>query len=169
MAFAARQQACLPSSVVYKGMRPAAWNSASYAAGLFSYVARSAVGFGLLLRAGALAIDAVMGVASCIGSCMLRALISAERSVCMHSAQVTGSLVYRTAASKLYPVISSVADPALDRITHSPYYSAVLDHLRPVPQPALSSSACCPQLANAPIVDAPIVGAPMQALACVHC
>lgn len=46
-------------------------------------------------------------------------------------AQVTESVVYRFSASKLYPVISSYADPALDRITHSPYYSAVVDHLKP--------------------------------------
>jgi hypothetical protein len=84
----------------------------------------------------------------------------------LQCAQVTGSLVYRTAASKLYPVISSVADPALDRITHSPYYSAMLDHLRP--QPAFGSS-CQQQLDEAPVLDAPLAGAPMQALACVHC
>jgi hypothetical protein len=45
--------------------------------------------------------------------------------------KVTESVVYRFSASKLYPVISCYADPALDRITHSPYYSAVVDHLKP--------------------------------------
>ena len=67
--------------------------------------------------------------------------------------------MYRAAASKLYPVISSYADPALDKITHSPFYSAVVDHLKPVP------TSCA-------IQDAPLSGSgPLQqeALTCVHC
>ena len=79
-------------------------------------------------------------------------------------AQVTGSLVYRTAASKLYPVISSYADPALDRITASPYYSAVLDHLKPQPQ----HCAAIESRLDAAAAGVPI-GAPVHALACVHC
>ena len=51
-------------------------------------------------------------------------------SVCVRW-QVTQSAVYRTAASRLYPVISTYADPALDKLTHSPYYQAAVDHLRP--------------------------------------
>jgi len=47
--------------------------------------------------------------------------------------QVTGSLVYRVAASKLYPVISPYADPALAKVTHSALYASVVDHLKPVP------------------------------------
>jgi hypothetical protein len=45
--------------------------------------------------------------------------------------RVQGNLVYRAAAHTLYPVISPYADPALDKITHSPYYTAVLQHLKP--------------------------------------
>ena len=66
--------------------------------------------------------------------------------------------MYRTAASKLYPVISSYADPALDRITASPYYSAVLDHLKPQPCAAIE----CP-------LDSTAAAVPVQALTCVHC
>ena len=47
--------------------------------------------------------------------------------------QVTGSLVYRVAASKLYPVISPYADPALAKVTHSALYASVVDHLKPMP------------------------------------
>ncbi len=46
---------------------------------------------------------------------------------------MTGSLVYRVAASKLYPVISPYADPALAKVTHSALYASVVDHLKPVP------------------------------------
>jgi hypothetical protein len=67
--------------------------------------------------------------------------------------QLTGSVVYRAAASKLYPVISPYADPALDRITHSPYYSAVLEHLKP---------ACC---SSAQLTKS----ASVEALPCVEC
>lgn len=45
--------------------------------------------------------------------------------------RVQDSTLYKTAAKKVYPVISTYADPALDKITHSPYYHAVLDHLKP--------------------------------------
>ncbi|KAK9830494.1 hypothetical protein WJX72_012066 [[Myrmecia] bisecta] len=45
--------------------------------------------------------------------------------------QVKDTFVYKAAASKLYPVISPLADPALSKITHSACYSAVLDHLKP--------------------------------------
>ena len=54
--------------------------------------------------------------------------------------QVTQSAVYRTAATRLYPVISPYADPALDKITHSPYYQAAVDHLRPHPSCAASAA-----------------------------
>ncbi|KAK9843460.1 hypothetical protein WJX81_004052 [Elliptochloris bilobata] len=47
--------------------------------------------------------------------------------------KVTGSLVYRVAASKLYPVISPYADPALAKVTHSALYASVVDHLKPMP------------------------------------
>ncbi len=65
------------------------------------------------------------------------------------NAQVTESVVYRFSASKLYPVISSYADPALDRITHSPYYSAVVDHLKPT-----CASSQTPLLAKSGSLDA---------------
>lgn len=45
------------------------------------------------------------------------------------------SFVYRTAAARLYPVVSQFTDPALDRIVQSQYYSAVVDHLRPTSPP----------------------------------
>ena len=45
--------------------------------------------------------------------------------------QVTQSTVYRTAANRLYPVISTYADPALDTDHPLPYYQAAVDHLRP--------------------------------------
>ncbi|KAK9868808.1 hypothetical protein WJX84_003100 [Apatococcus fuscideae] len=52
------------------------------------------------------------------------------------------SFVYRTAAARLYPVVSQFTDPALDRIVQSQYYSAVVDHLRPTSPP------CCLQAAH---------------------
>ena len=58
---------------------------------------------------------------------------------CCGTLQVTQSSVYRTAANRLYPVISTYADPALDKITHSPYYQAAVDHLRPHPSCAADS------------------------------
>ena len=39
--------------------------------------------------------------------------------------------VYQVAANRLYPVVSPIADPALDKLTHSPVYNAVKDHLTP--------------------------------------
>lgn len=39
--------------------------------------------------------------------------------------------VYQVAASRLYPVVSPIADQALDKLTHSPVYTAVKDHLTP--------------------------------------
>lgn len=68
---------------------------------------------------------------------------------------MTESVVYRFSASKLYPVISSYADPALDRITHSPYYSAVVDHLKPT----------CAST-QTPLLTEP---APLKALPCMQC
>lgn len=50
-------------------------------------------------------------------------------------AQLQHTAMYR-AASRLYPVISNYADPALDKITGSAYYSAVVDHLKPLPSGA---------------------------------
>lgn len=41
--------------------------------------------------------------------------------------------MYRVAASKLYPVISPYADPALEKVMHSALYASVVDHLKPVP------------------------------------
>lgn len=64
--------------------------------------------------------------------------------------------MYRFSASKLYPVISSYADPALDRITHSPYYSAVVDHLKPICAPSSQS----PLLTKS---------GSTESLSCVHC
>ena len=51
---------------------------------------------------------------------------------------------YRTAAHRLYPVIADYADPALDKLVHSPYYSAVVDHLKPAPR--LGLPQCLPAL-----------------------
>ena len=73
--------------------------------------------------------------------------------------QVTQSAVYRTAANRLYPVISTYADPALDKITHSPYYQAAVDHLRPHPNCAIASP---PEKA---LLDQP----QRPALPCVQC
>ena len=50
---------------------------------------------------------------------------------------------YRTAAHRLYPVIADYADPALDKLVHSPYYSAVVDHLKPAPEAAMPHKALC--------------------------
>lgn len=57
--------------------------------------------------------------------------------------------VYQVAANRLYPVVSPIADPALDKLTHSPVYTAVKDHLTPpvgdgsIPPPA--TPALCAQ------------------------
>ncbi|KAK9862542.1 hypothetical protein WJX84_012311 [Apatococcus fuscideae] len=51
------------------------------------------------------------------------------------------SFVYRTAAARLYPVVSQFTDPALDRIVQSQYYSAVVDHLRPTSPPGCLQTA----------------------------
>ena len=67
--------------------------------------------------------------------------------------------MYRAAAAKLYPVVACYADPALDRITHSPYYYAVLDHLKPVPVGCALHDA--PLAASGPLQQ--------EALTCVHC
>ena len=65
--------------------------------------------------------------------------------------------MYRTAANRLYPVISSYADPALDRITHSPYYQAAVEHLRP-------HHSCADGPAREGILEQP-----HSALSCVQC
>lgn len=39
--------------------------------------------------------------------------------------------VYKTAANRLYPVISPYADPVIDKVSHSPYVNGVIDHLKP--------------------------------------
>ena len=74
--------------------------------------------------------------------------------------QVTQSAVYRTAANRLYPVISTYADPALDKITHSPYYQAAVDHLRPHPSCAASAAP------KEGLLEEP---KPYAALPCVQC
>ncbi|KAK9816682.1 hypothetical protein WJX72_003614 [[Myrmecia] bisecta] len=40
--------------------------------------------------------------------------------------------VYKQLTNRVYPIISPYAEPALDTIYQSPYYSAVKDHLKPV-------------------------------------
>ena len=44
---------------------------------------------------------------------------------------VQETFVYQTAANRLYPVIGPIADPAFDKLTHSPVYAAVKDHFKP--------------------------------------
>ena len=73
--------------------------------------------------------------------------------------QVTQSAVYRTAANRLYPVISTYADPALDKLTHSPYYQAAVDHLRPLPSCAATAAP------KEPYLEQP----QRAALPCVQC
>ena len=59
------------------------------------------------------------------------------------------TFVYQVAASRLYPVVSPIAEPALDKLTHSPMYTAVKDHftpptcheLSPAPLPALCAQS----------------------------
>lgn len=44
------------------------------------------------------------------------------------------SSLYKAAAGRLYPMVSGVADPAIERIANSAYTKAVVDHLKPVPK-----------------------------------
>ena len=62
---------------------------------------------------------------------------------------VQETFVYQVAANRLYPVVSPIADPALDKLTQSPVYNAVKDHftpptgheLSPMPLPALCAQS----------------------------
>lgn len=45
--------------------------------------------------------------------------------------KVQTTYVYKTAANRLYPVISNYADPVIDKVSHSPYVNGVIDHLKP--------------------------------------
>lgn len=56
--------------------------------------------------------------------------------------------VYQVAANRLYPVVSPIADPALDKLTHSPVYTAVKDHLTPSSGDGSVSSALPALCAN---------------------
>lgn len=49
--------------------------------------------------------------------------------------------MYQVAANRLYPVVSPLADPALDKLTHSPVYTAVKDHFAPHVSDDLSPQA----------------------------
>lgn len=51
------------------------------------------------------------------------------------------TFVYQVAANRLYPVVSPLADPALDRLTHSPVYTAVKDHFTPPVDHSFASSS----------------------------
>jgi hypothetical protein len=62
--------------------------------------------------------------------------------------RVQDTMVYRAAANKLYPVISPYADPALDKITHSQLYSAVVDHLKPCAAASLPKAEQPPKWAT---------------------
>lgn len=60
--------------------------------------------------------------------------------------RVQESPIYKAAAGKLYPAISGIADPAIERITNSPYTKAVVDHLKPIPRsdaPHCVAAASC--------------------------
>ena len=48
--------------------------------------------------------------------------------------RVQESPLYRAAAERLYPAISGIADPALEKIANSTYTRAVVDHLKPIPR-----------------------------------
>lgn len=41
-------------------------------------------------------------------------------------------VLYKSAKDKFYPVISPIADPTFEKITHSAYYSELLEHLKPI-------------------------------------
>jgi hypothetical protein len=45
--------------------------------------------------------------------------------------KVQTTYVYKTAANRLYPVISPYADPVIEKVSHSPYVNGVIDHLKP--------------------------------------
>lgn len=47
--------------------------------------------------------------------------------------RVTETSLFKVAAERLYPAISGVADPALQRIASSAYTRAVIEHLKPIP------------------------------------
>lgn len=55
--------------------------------------------------------------------------------------RVQDTFVYQVAAHRLYPVVSPLADPALDRLTHSPVYTAVKDHFTPPVGDSFASSS----------------------------
>lgn len=50
------------------------------------------------------------------------------------------SPIYRAAAGRLYPMVSGVADPAIEKIANSSYTKAVVDHLKPVQKSKEESS-----------------------------
>ena len=52
------------------------------------------------------------------------------------------TFVYQVAASRLYPVVSPIADPALDKLTQSPVYAAVKEHLTPPAGHELAPTLC---------------------------
>ncbi|DBB16509.1 TPA: hypothetical protein ACH3X3_014776 [Trebouxia sp. C0006] len=53
--------------------------------------------------------------------------------------RVQDTYVYQVAANRLYPVVSPLADPALDKLTHSPVYTAVKHHFTPPVADGLAS------------------------------
>ena len=56
--------------------------------------------------------------------------------------------IYRASARRIYPAISGVADPALDKLLKSAYTQALVEHLKPVtrqhcdPAPTLVCATC---------------------------
>ena len=48
--------------------------------------------------------------------------------------RVADSAIYRLAAERLYPAISGIADPALEKLANSAYAQAVVQHLKPTPK-----------------------------------
>jgi hypothetical protein len=58
--------------------------------------------------------------------------------------RVQDSPLYKAAAGRLYPAISGIADPAIERITNSSYTKAVVEHLKPIPRPEAEPCAAVP-------------------------
>ena len=48
--------------------------------------------------------------------------------------RVQESSVYKASAKRLYPAISGIADPALEKLLNSAYAKALIDHLKPLPR-----------------------------------
>lgn len=57
--------------------------------------------------------------------------------------RVTETSIFKAAVERLYPAISGIADPALEKIAASSYTQAVIDHLKPVPRDELPCSVDC--------------------------